>query len=194
MNILNIFYISRKVALLLCCFLFTLSLCYAQLASLNTTTNGHGLFVYTLSPAGDELVFGGDSNLTFKLSSYAISAVSNPPGWESHIEGNLVTWFPTNEICLIDKPLDFTIVSYINDVTTYEELSGTGIYSQATILGNVYETNGLFYQPEMGSSNEVYSINMIGFERLTYFGPVVPEPVFFLTFLSLVLLRLRRLN
>lgn len=153
------------------------------ITALDSSTDGNGRFIYTLRPQSTTKYIGGDSNLALQLQSYYVTSLSNPPGWTSTVDTrHRITWWPTNtSVSLIDSPLAFSIQSSISETTTYNRVDGDADYSQGTLAGYIYSTNGAYYHPDTGHNgmSNIFSANIAAIERFTYVGPLVPEPVSF---------------
>jgi len=165
-----------KIFFLAIAFAFLPRICLASLISIQSNTGSNGVFSYNVSAGNESLTFGGDNMLVTKIPSKGILELDSPAGWTSEVESlETAMWFCTNEVCVLsDNPVNFTINSSIAAWTNYS--SESELYPAGMVIGEVYETNGTRYSNNSGTNNVIMSENIVGYEKFSFIGPVVPEP------------------
>jgi len=162
-------------------------LCNGALTLVDSYTDNNGFYSYTVSSADAPFLFGGDSNLCFQIQSYAVNNIIDPPGWISTINPDeIVCWrVASNNVELIDDPLVFSLNSTMTDWTTYDEVTIDATYPKGIVVGDVYNTNGTLYNISRAniSNGLVSSVNIAGYERFSFIGPIIPEPAILTTIL-----------
>ena len=156
----------------------------ANLVSVASINDGSGLFTYKISAGADPYFFGGNTNfLKIVIPSKGVISTIDPPGWVSEINNDIVTWKCTNSaLDYIDyTTIDFSLQSSMIFATNYS------VSDMGFVQGEIYNTNHTLYSS--GSTNELFSINTVGFEYFNISGPVVPEPIIFSLFVFLFLIR-----
>jgi hypothetical protein len=138
----------------------------AQLALVNSTTSGDGLYTYTFSrnPA-QSLVWGwltgGVIGSGFIVQSSGVLDVFSPQGWDSSVDpSGLVQWFPIVAPTYLDGTLTFGIRSSIFDSMIFH--------------GNLSDQLGVIAGAAYTYPDHAYYAG--GYQTFDYVGPVaVPE-------------------
>ncbi len=156
--------------------------CKSVLKTVGSYTDSNGFFRYTVSKGNEPFLFGGGSNLCFRVQSYGTLSAKTPAGWLPTIDSSgIVSWKFTNEnVTTIDSPIQFSLQSDITDFVNYNQSESNADYPLGIIFGNIYNTNGTLYSPNASMSTNYFatSINIAGYERFEFLGPVIPEPYF----------------
>jgi len=144
------------------------------LFTVDSTTDGNGLFSYTFTQADPSYIFGVSANVGgggIFIQSYDILDVISPPGWTASVDSTgFIDWYPTSGTVFIGQPpLTFSVQSSSTEAITYDQNSGA--YFEGILAGEAYTLPDL--QPVIG-----------GVERFSFLGPqlVVPEPSSFALF------------
>jgi hypothetical protein len=144
-----------------------------------TSSNDHaGGFFYAMAAGDESLRIGGaQALLQVALPCYGLHSVSDAPGWAADTSTpDLVVWRATSTVAWVvdNLPVTFAVQSEYFETAAYEELATNAVYPCATVLGEVYTTNGTLYRAAL--SNAVTSVNVIVAERVAFVGPQLPEP------------------
>jgi len=152
----------------------------AALVGIATHTDSNGYFRYTLAGGDEAWRWGGAVNmLSVRLPALGILAVETTPGWTWDTnEADVICWryAGTNALVLDDGSVALAYTSAYPAITLYDELSLTGLFQRATIAGEVYDTNRVLYTSRAPDTNSVVSVNVAGYERVAFAGPMIPEP------------------
>ncbi len=151
----------------------------AALLSVASATDSNGLFTYTVQRGGEPYLWGGSEQLpSITLPALGVQSATTPPGWTAVTTGaTAITWSyaGTGTWCIDAPPIVFSLLSGYYEPVAYDSLSSTDVYQQGTVFGDVYTTN---LTPYTGAaSNEVTSVNVVGYERFAFVGPALPEPL-----------------
>jgi len=163
----------------------------ANLISIISSNDGMGEFTYSVSADSLQFYFGGNTNiLKIVVPSAGVVETHNPDGWYSIVDAyNVVTWLCTNSSSwYIDESLlEFKINSIYPASTNYNGPPGSAL-PKGYVAGEVYNTNYSLYSS--AATNELTSINVVGYEKFEFTGPLIPEPIIYslLIFLPLMLL------
>ena len=118
----------------------------ANLISVESSTDGYGMFTYLISSGVAPFYFGGNFDvLKVAIPSAGVLETHGPEGWYSEIDDNdTVTWLYTNSyIGFIDKShLEFSIKSVYAQSTNYSDTTGT-LWQKGYVAGDIYNTNYL---------------------------------------------------
>jgi len=185
---------TRYLLALLCGATLALSTSPAQAAmiSVDSSHDGGGLFSYVVTRGADPYLFGGmSSSLFIRVPSYGIVDTFDPPGWQSiTTDAHTVTWQYLGTWVLDSEVVTCQLQSVSSSAMTYDELDPAATYPQGYVMGDVYTTNHELYTSSGGG--DVTSINVVGYERFPFTGPLIPEPLFgFAGVLALGLVRRR---
>ncbi len=163
-----------------CIFFAICNICNGGLISVESYTDSNGFFRYTVNKGDEPFLFGGGSNLCFQVQSYGASSIIDPSGWQSTMEASeIISWKFTNQNpTTIDSTIQFSVQSDITDFVNYNQMEPNVNYPLGIIFGDIYNTNKTLYSPNSGSSTNYFteSINVAGYERFEFLGPVIPEP------------------
>lgn len=147
--------------LLLACLSPTLA--QAAPATFETAHLDTGLFSFTFSRGGDQVVWGFDQDSGHvQLYFPGVVAVEHPPGWSASLQspGWILWTVPTGPI-YFDEPVTFRARSCLNAVANYSGDSGAlGPYG--AIFTDLYELPD--YRP----------LPILGFQVFEYAGPALP--------------------
>jgi hypothetical protein len=160
--------------------------CSGSMIAVNSSDDGGGLFSYVVTRGADPYLFGGmSSSLFIRVPSYGIVATYDPPGWRSvTTDAHTVTWQYQGTWVLDSEVVTCALQSVSSSAIDYDDLDPSGTYPQGYVMGDVYTTNHQLYSSAGGG--DVTSINVVGYERFQFIGPVVPEPA--ITVLGLIAL------
>ncbi|GEM_PF-1417678 len=150
---------------------------HAAMLAVTSVTNGAGLYQYHVARSSDPFLLGGTPELlSFVVRAYHVIGVDSPPGWTaSLLTTNTITWRCTNTTTVIinTNALIFTVTSAM-DAIPYDDLADDALYPRGICAGEVYSTNAT---PVTALQDDyVGTINLAGYERFAYLGPIVPEP------------------
>ena len=164
------------------CILFAIcNICNGSLISVESYTDSNGFFRYTVNKGNEPFLFGGASNLCFQVQSYSASIIYDPFGWQSTMNASgLISWKFTNQIATtIDLPIQFSMQCDVIDFVNYDQMEQSANYPLGIIFGDVYNTNNTIFSPAGGTTFSS-SVNVVGYERFEFVGPVIPEPSLYL--------------
>ena len=135
--------------------------------TVNSTTDGNGLFSYTFSLGPDPYAWcisqanGGG----IQIQSYGIFDLRSPPGWNATVQpSGLITWQPSgSDPVYVGQPsLTFSVQSSSTEAITYDQSDEP--YPTGTLFGVV-------------CSLPDHEGIALGLEGFSYLGPQeVPEP------------------
>jgi len=164
----------------------------AAMLAVTSVTNGAGLYQYHVVRNTDPFLLGGTPELlSFAVHAYHILNVDSPPGWTAALlSTNTVTWRCTNATADIinTNALVFTVNSAMDAAIPYDDMADGALYPRGICAGEVFSTNAT----PLTALQEDYvsTVNLAGYERFAYLGPIVPEPA--LAFAALLCLGLIR--
>jgi len=174
-------------------FLFSSMLTRANLISVISSHDGTGMFTYSVSSSSSPFYFGGDSNmLKVVIPSAGVMETYSPDGWYSTVDAsNIVTWLCTNSSSryIDESPLEFKIESIYKHSTNYSGHAGT-LWQKGYVAGEVYDTNYFLYSSV--TTNGVASINVVGYEKFEFTGPMIPEPALLIIYYLAFVIYYRR--
>ncbi|NLF39466.1 hypothetical protein GX586_08475 [bacterium] len=146
--------------------------------SVHSATDSNGVFTYSITRGADDALWGGGSGaLTIIIPSFGVLTTYDPPGWTSSMAApDVVAWnyASTGTWLVSTMAATLSLQSASAVPVEYDSIAPGAEYGQGTLLGDVYTTNGAFYQS--GSTSEVCSVNVAGYERFAFIGPALPEP------------------
>ena len=160
----------------------------AAMLSVQSSTDSNGLYSYTVTRGLDSYLWGGGSNmLSIVIPTLGLVATYDPPGWvsASNLPDSVVWRYTGTDTWVVENgPVTFSLRSSYPEPALYDGTAGSGMYQRGMVLGEVYTTNRALYQSV--SSNDVTSVNVVGYERFALLGPAVPEPCALLALLLLL--------
>ncbi|MCX7002339.1 MAG: hypothetical protein NTV22_03590, partial [bacterium] len=126
----------------------------------------------------DPFLLGGTPELlSFAVHAYHVIGVDSPPGWTaSLLSTNTITWRCTNATAVIinTNALVFTVNSAMDAAIPYDDMADGALYPRGICAGEVFSTNAT---PVTALEEDyVGTVNLAGYERFAYLGPIVPEP------------------
>jgi MYXO-CTERM domain-containing protein len=150
--------------------------CSGSMIAVDSSNDGGGLFSYVVTRGADPYLFGGmSSSLFIRVPSYGVVDTFDPPGWQSiTTDPHTVTWQYLGTWVLDNETVTCQLQSVSSSGITYDQLDPAASYPQGYVMGDVYDTNHQLYTSSGGG--DVTSINIVGYERFSFTGPVIPEP------------------
>ena len=157
----------------------------AAIVSVSSTNDGAGQYRYVIARGDESVFFGGMStSLTVIIPSHMIIGATASPGWQVTTNETSVTALYQGHFVIDDvSAATVTITSAGTVSTPYNDESSTGMYQSGWVIGDVYTSNNTLYAPV--ASNAVSSVNVVGYERFAFEGPLVPEPAIALIVLGI---------
>lgn len=114
---------------------------WGQYATVQSETDGNGLFTYALTAGTDPLTFIMGGNHFFELTFHGMQDIYDTPNWESsHASGqDIVRWTYTgaDPLTLGDTPIVFSAQSTIPDARFWEFSPGPPYVSHGLLVGEV---------------------------------------------------------
>ena len=114
---------------------------WGQYATVQSETDGNGLFTYALTAGTDPLTFIMGGNHTFELTFYGMQKIYDTPDWESSYlpEYDIVRWTytGTDPVTLNESPIVFSAQSAISDAQLWEFSPGPPYVSYGVLVGQV---------------------------------------------------------
>ncbi len=147
--------------------------------SVSSTTDGNGLFSYTIDLGSSSYVWGVSSdNGDVYIPSYGILDVISPTGWTASVDAYQgITWVPTSGAVYLGQPsVTFSIISSSTETALYDQPLGSGGYQKGAVFASLYTQSD-----HQGVA--------LGYEEFSFIGPeAVPEPSGIVLFSFAVLL------
>ncbi|MCX7846922.1 MAG: hypothetical protein N2595_02665 [bacterium] len=151
----------------------------AGMVRIVSQTDSNGFFRYTVMGGDEGFWWGGRlQTLAVWVPARSIVGIVETPGWVwSTNEPGTIFWqyLGSNTCVLNGGGTAFAYTSSWYVVTLYDDLSMTGEYPRALVMGEVYDTNGVLYRSASAETGSVASLNVCGYERVRIAGPMVPE-------------------
>jgi len=165
----------------------------ASLISVASSNDNSGMFFYSVSSGTAPFYFGGYVNmLKVVIPSAGVLNTYGPEGWYATVdENNIVTWSFTNSYIgfINTSNLVFCIKSVYTLSTNYSGPTGT-LWQKGYASGDIYNTNYFLYERPL--TNGIASMNVTGYEKFNFVGPLIPEPFYFRNLLIFTIFLFRR--
>jgi hypothetical protein len=153
----------------------------AQPLRVVSQSDSNGCYRLTLTDADTAWRIGGTSNsLSVRVQVPAVLTILETPEWcwTTNAAG-VITWrYCGAGRCVLEGAgVTFAVTSAWTGACAYDDLTGTGAYPCAIVMGELYDTQ------QVGCTSVDYAdvvagaANVISDVRLAFVGPVVPEPV-----------------
>ena len=127
---------------------------FADMLTVTSTNDAHGLFTYTFSRGSDPYVWGLSTNGdAIYMQFYGVSELIPPPNWTASIDSSgRIVWSVTNDLVYLDSPVTFSVRSIFSTARLYNAApSAPSAFSQGLVIGDAYqrpnpESFGLGYE------------------------------------------------
>ena len=150
----------------------------AAFVSVESASDGNGVFTYSVTKYSESYTLGGSDELfSFTLKAYQVIELFSPAGWTCTNTGNeTYTWLCTNtEVSVIGtNALVFSLQSENELSYTFDQPEYISLYPQGTIAGEIYMEGTIPYH--YPTEDNIAAVNVAGMERFSYTGPILPEP------------------